>query len=56
MAGVAAQLGINVPGSVNQKMIYPQIIKSRTLASRMLQKNLTVLNLERISLFKTTNI
>ena len=38
MAGVAAQLGINVPGSVNQKMIYPQIIKSRTLASRMLQK------------------
>ena len=39
MAGMAAQFGISVPGGGGgQKMVYPEIIKSRTLAKKMLQK------------------
>ena len=39
MAGMAAQFGISVPGgSGGSKMVYPEIIKSRTLAKKMLMK------------------
>ena len=39
MAGMAAQFGISVPGGGSaQKMVYPEIIKSRTLAKKMLIK------------------
>ena len=39
MAGMAAQFGISVPGGGGgPKMVYPEIIKSRTLAKKMLNK------------------
>ncbi len=38
-AGIAAQFGISMPGnSKEQKWVYPEIIKSRTLAKSMLQR------------------
>jgi len=39
MAGLASQFGISVPGGGGgTKMVYPEIIKSRTLAKKMLHK------------------
>ncbi len=39
MAGLASQFGISVPGGGGgTKMVYPEIIKSRTLSKKMLQK------------------
>ena len=39
-AGIAAQFGINISsGNPEQKWVYPEIIKSRTLAKEMLKKN-----------------
>lgn len=41
-AGIAAQFGINIPsGNSEQKWVYPEIIKSRTLAKEMLKKKFT---------------
>ena len=38
-AGLAAQFGINIPtGQSEPKWVYPEIIKSRTLAKSMLNK------------------
>jgi len=39
-AGLAAQFGINIPtGQSEQKWVYPEIIKSRTLARSVLKQN-----------------
>jgi uncharacterized protein involved in exopolysaccharide biosynthesis len=37
--GMVAQLGIQAPSMSQGKLIYPEIIKSRTLAKKVLQKN-----------------
>lgn len=45
MSGLASQFGIEIPNN-NQatKLIYPEIIKSRTLSKKMLKKNFSTLN------------
>ena len=36
--GIAAQFGIHLPTSTNQKWVYPEILKSRTMARKMLKQ------------------
>ena len=36
IAGIAATFGISVPSSGSAKMIYPEIVKSKTIAKKII--------------------